>query len=130
MISGGYDGTLQVWDLKSGALLNTLRGHTNLVMDVDVTPDGVSAISCSLDKIVCIWDLASGKWVRLLRGHTEGVWSVVASPTERRVISGGDDRTVRIWELTVGHNYLRRGPPAERALFGSDGQRSIRSIRI
>ncbi len=128
VISGGYDGTLQVWALKSGACLNTLRGH-DLVLDVDVTPDGLSVVSCGLDKIVCIWDLASGKWVRLLRGHTEKAFSVVASPIERRVISGGDDRTVRIWELDSGPQLPapRGHPRSARCLAATANGRYVLS---
>jgi WD40 repeat protein len=39
------DGTLRLWDLESGQTIRTLKGHTDLVNAVAVTPDGRRAVS-------------------------------------------------------------------------------------
>jgi WD40 repeat protein len=41
IVSGSNDGTIKVWDLSSGSLLNTLEGHTNTVYYVAVTPNKI-----------------------------------------------------------------------------------------
>jgi WD40 repeat protein len=36
VVSGSYDTTLKVWELNTGACLNTLRGHSGAVLAVQV----------------------------------------------------------------------------------------------
>jgi WD40 repeat protein len=46
VISGSYDTTLKMWELNSGACLNTLRGHSGAVLAVQV---GLPL--CTLDEL-------------------------------------------------------------------------------
>ena len=48
-----------------------LKGHTNVVMSVALTPDGRKGISGSEDKTVRVWDLESGVCLKVLEGHTD-----------------------------------------------------------
>ena len=45
-ISGSYDNTLKVWDLKTGKETYTLEGHKSHVYTVAITPDGT---------LCCFW---------------------------------------------------------------------------
>ena len=47
IVSGSYDKTLKVWDLRTGRCRATLRGHFEKVNRVAITPDGKEVISCS-----------------------------------------------------------------------------------
>jgi WD40 repeat protein len=51
--------TLKIWNLTTGALLDTLKGHSARVQGVAVTPDGRRAVSAS-DTTLKVWDLATG----------------------------------------------------------------------
>src|SRR5262249_36855731 len=79
--------------------IRRLRGHTEWVTSVSLSPDGKRALSGSHDRTVRLWDVETGKEVRQLTGHTDVVWAVAFSPDGRRAVSGGQDRTVRIWDL-------------------------------
>ncbi len=46
-LSGSWDKTLRLWDLDTGACLQTLEGHTDRVYSVALTPDGRRALSGS-----------------------------------------------------------------------------------
>ena len=59
-VTGSFDKTVRVWDLKTGACLKTLMGHTGSVWSVSVTPDGRRAVSGSEDETVRVWDLETG----------------------------------------------------------------------
>ncbi len=59
-ISGSDDNTCILWDLQTGAALQTLKGHTEMVDAVSISPDGKRAISGSDDKTCILWDLDSG----------------------------------------------------------------------
>ena len=67
--------------------MRTLKGHTDWVYGVVVTPDGRQAISASGDKTLKVWDLASGVEVRTLRGHMDSVYGVAVTSDGRQVIS-------------------------------------------
>ena len=60
-VSGGYDGTVRVWDLATGQQQAELTGHHGPAMAVAVTADGTRAVSGGYDGTVRVWDLATGQ---------------------------------------------------------------------
>ena len=57
LISGGTDGQVRVWEVKSGRELRTLPGHTDAVSAVAVHRDGRTFTSGSRDRSVRVWSL-------------------------------------------------------------------------
>ena len=57
--AGSLDSVIRIWDVASGILLDSLRGHRDSVYSVAFTPDGKGIISGSLDKSLKLWDLSS-----------------------------------------------------------------------
>jgi WD40 repeat protein len=45
--SGSFDNTLKIWDLETGQEIRSLKGHTESVEAVAMTPDGSRAVSGS-----------------------------------------------------------------------------------
>jgi WD40 repeat protein len=101
-VSGSYDKTLKLWDLKSGRVLRTLEGHAGAVCAVVVTPDGRRAVSGSYDKTLKLWDLESGRVLRTFEGHAVRVNAVVVTPDGQRAISGSYDKTLKVWDIESG----------------------------
>jgi len=97
-----WDHTLRVWDLESRQAVRTLKGHSNSVNGVAITPDGERAVSASSDKTLRVWDLESGQAVRTLEGHTYWVNGVAITPDGGRAVSASWDHTLRMWELESG----------------------------
>jgi len=111
--SGGYDGTIKLWDTSTGAEVRTLQGHTNAVFDVNFSPDGTRIVSGSWDHTVKIWDAATGEEIRTLTGHRYGVTSVSFSPDGRYIASGShpafslaevepEPGVVKLWDASSG----------------------------
>ena len=83
-LSGSYDGTLKLWDLRSGQEWRTITDHSGPVQTVAVTADGRQALSASADFTLKLWDLITGKRLWSLSGHLGVVRSVAVTPDGRR----------------------------------------------
>ncbi|KIJ06742.1 hypothetical protein PAXINDRAFT_20059 [Paxillus involutus ATCC 200175] len=103
LVSGSRDGTLRIWDRKTGAV-KVLKGHTDMVWDIDVSRDGKMVVSASNDETLRIWNGESGEseTMDILKGHRDWVRSVEFSRDSTRVVSGSRDCTVREWSVETG----------------------------
>jgi len=99
LVSASGDGTVRIWNPKTGSCLKTLRGHKGPVWaaDVDVT-SGIVA-SGGADDTVRLWDIASGRPSRNLKGHESGVRSVLFYANGARLATGCEDKTVKLWDV-------------------------------
>ena len=102
-IVGRSDGAIDCWNLETGKMLGTLKGHSSCVRSVQIMKDGRFAVSGSDDKTVKIWDLEAGTCVGTLEGHQYSVPSVAVSPDGTLIASTGFlDETVRLWDWKSG----------------------------
>jgi WD40 repeat protein len=61
IVSGGNEGEIRVWEIKSRELIAHLKEHTSKVTKVEIFPDDLLLLSCSRDKSILCWDLKSQK---------------------------------------------------------------------
>ena len=91
------DRTIRLWDAVSGRVIDTLRGHSDMVLDVAFSPDGSKLASASYDRTIAVWGLATGRH-RVLRGHTASV-TQIAWRGLGQLVTGSTDGTVRLWDV-------------------------------
>ncbi|MFY0572554.1 pentapeptide repeat-containing protein [Archangium lansingense] len=107
-VATGYsDGSVRLWDVRTGSELHRLQGHSSYVMSVALSPDGKWLASGSFDRTVRLWDVSTGSELCRLQGHSSYVMSVALSPDGKWLASGSFDRTVRLWDVSTG-SELRR----------------------
>jgi WD40 repeat protein len=57
LVSGTMDGNIRLWDVEASSTLCILRGHTNGVSFLAVSPDNTRLASGSQDGTIRIWDM-------------------------------------------------------------------------
>jgi WD40 repeat protein len=123
----GYDTKgAAVWDAGTGKLIARLSGHTDQVLDADLSPDARLAVTASADRTARIWDVASARPLATLNGHSALVTSAAFSPDGKRVATASNDGTARIWHAESGVPIAVLNPSIHsiwRATFSPDGQR-------
>jgi WD40 repeat protein len=100
LVAGAEKNTVNIWDVQTGRVLQTLEGHSGDVWVAAFSPDGPWIASAGEDSTVKVWDSHTGTLVRSFRGHTGLVTSVAFSPDGRLLLSGSRDHTVKVWDLT------------------------------
>jgi WD40 repeat protein len=134
-IVSGSDTAIRIWDLATGHLERTLRGHEFSVYSVEavaITPDGTRIVSSSYNT-VRVWDLAKGRERLILENHPDIVEAVAVTPDCARIVSGCRDGKVRVFDLASGdllHTFeghyssvdaLAVTPDSARIVSGSAG---------
>lgn len=66
-----------------------LKGHTNKVTCVAVSPDGARALSTSDDRTVREWDLITGKELRVLKDHKDYALAAAYLPDGDKALTAG-----------------------------------------
>ncbi|CAK74234.1 unnamed protein product (macronuclear) [Paramecium tetraurelia] len=68
-------------------------------MAVNVSPDGTTLASGSVDKSIRLWDVKTGQQKAKLDGHSGDVYSVSFSPDGTLLASGSGDSSIRLWDV-------------------------------
>lgn len=77
-------------------------GHTGIITQTLLSPDGKLVLSASRDKTIKLWEVVTGRLVRTFEGHTENVNTICFSPDGNNIFSGGNDKSIIVWEVSTG----------------------------
>jgi WD40 repeat protein len=119
------EGEIKLWNLKTGELVTTWRGHTKLITAVVFLPDGKTLVSAAEDKDIIVWDAEQGQEKRTLRGHSAAVAALALASDGKTLASGSADRTVRLWDLTnykAGPTLKGHSGPVAALAFSTDAK--------
>lgn len=95
-----------LWDPRDGRLLQTVRGHPNLLTDMALAPDADKLATVDMDGACRLWDPVTGVHLRTLEGHSEQFSTVAFSSDGRLLATGSSDRSTWLWDADSG-DHLR-----------------------
>jgi WD40 repeat protein len=121
LLTAGADGTARVWMVRTGGVVDVLRGpRGSVVADAVFSPDRNSVATAGSDGAARLWDAAD---LRPLWSGVEPVLTATFAPHGRGLVAGGADSKARL--LTDRGRVLRvlRHPaPVHGAVFTPDGR--------
>ncbi len=100
--SGGADGAIRLWDVRTGAQLFALEAHQGLVRSLAFSPNGSLLASAGKDGKAILWDVASGTPRLTLRDQGQAVEGISFSPDATVLASGGEGGMVQLWDVATG----------------------------
>ena len=137
LISGSLDGTIRLLNVDGkekkslvglfqkgplGKQRPILKGHTDQILTIALSPDGKTVASGSSDKTIRLWDTNTLKIKFTLTGHTEDIRALAFTPDGLTLASGCRDGSIYLWDTltgkyrksVIGNGLFTRPPPLPR----------------
>jgi WD40 repeat protein/predicted Ser/Thr protein kinase len=120
----GYgEGTIRLWDARSGEPRGQLTKHTDDVTALAFAPDGEQLMSASGDGTIRIWSAADYTELRCLQSPREGLTALALLPDGKTLVSGSSGGALCLWDPT------RSRPPAQTNLLVSSGLEALSKLQ-
>jgi WD40 repeat protein len=133
VVSTALDGAVTLWDAESGALQETLRGHSDSVQQPVFSPDGETLYTASHDGTAVVWDVSGDRGLgRPFRFTHDRVFDVgydrhpgEFSPDGRLIAVGLKEEGLALWDAAtlapIGEPLLETGGEVKVIAFSPDG---------
>merc|ERR1712228_751453 len=118
-ITGSIDRTCKLWDVNNGQCMETLRGHSDEVLDVCFNSSGQRLVTASADRTAHVYNVMTGACISILIGHEGEISKVQFSPNGAKLITASSDCTCRLSRATATRSSpapsTTRGTPSSPA---------------
>ncbi len=102
-LTGGFDGTVKLWDLRSGRVARSIVGHSDPVTCVHFNEkDAGLLLSSSFDGLARVWDLRSGHCLRtIVQDSNPPVGCAKFSPNGKFVLTASFGGLMQLWSYAA-----------------------------
>ena len=126
VVTGGYDGTVRIWDINTGEQVGILPEDTvGRVDTVKVSPSGQYLLIGSRGFLAQVWDLVNAEFVGTFGDNDDFSVRVAMSPDESLIATAGDNGVLRLWQVDSGELWQEIGAhtnPVTSITFMPDGE--------
>jgi WD40 repeat protein len=98
ILSSSLDGTIRLWDVKTGETCHIIEAHSRGVAACAFSPDGRWLLSAGLDRVLTLWSARTGKPLSSLTGRG-ALTSVAFGPDSLSVVAGEKGGAVHILRI-------------------------------
>ncbi len=102
LASTGDDGTIRLWDVATGQMMQVFQGGAGYMSGLDFSPDGQLLAAIEQDATIAFWDLSSRQVSRRIDDPGLDACGVEFSPDGTMMASGHVDGIVRLWDVGSG----------------------------
>ncbi len=102
LLCAGNDGSIRLWDLHAGQLVQTFRGCGQSVTAVAFLPGNDRIMSACLDDTIRVWDVSSGRETWRGQFGCLGVLALAMSPDGKTAAWGGYSGKIHVWNVEQG----------------------------
>eukprot|EP00812_Abedinium_dasypus_P009605 NODE_3285_length_807_cov_257.250000.p2 GENE.NODE_3285_length_807_cov_257.250000~~NODE_3285_length_807_cov_257.250000.p2 ORF type:complete len:248 (-),score=94.25 NODE_3285_length_807_cov_257.250000:62-736(-) len=99
VLSGGHEGELRLWELKTKKMASSLKEHKARVSDLVLLRGDKYAISASRDRCVLTWDLCYEQRLSIHAMKHGGINAMAVAPDETTLITAGQEHVLTYWDL-------------------------------
>jgi WD40 repeat protein len=129
LLSASEDGTLKLWDVATGRLLQTFEGHSGRAVALAFSPNG-ARVMVSDHRSVKLWNTATGQHLRTFEDLPISVSSAVFSPDGKDILVGCSNGVAQLRDAETGRLLRTFLHHEERAVdisvaFSPDGKRLV-----
>jgi WD40 repeat protein len=117
------DGRLEIWDITTGAVLQSIDANAGPVWEIKFNSDGKSIVSAGTDGITNVWDVASGLKRASIQSDNGVTYCVDISSDGSRLVTYGIDKIIKIWDIQSQTlvRYFSLGPGIWEPRFSRGG---------
>jgi len=133
LASAGGDGTVKVWNSRTGEVIRTLeKAHSDSVVCVTFHPDGKHLATAGADRRVKVWGLERPDGPPLFDQPYDTIrksgvaYTVAFRPPDGRQLAAGNEGVVKVWDWKDGqvrHTLPRHEFHSMPVAFSRDGGR-------
>jgi len=100
LVSGGSDGSMRVWSLRTRQLLQHQKDHLHAVNNLVLLEDRY-CLSCSRDRTFSCWDLKKEQRICSYAQRMGGInaITIVDDGSEKIVITTGQEKSLSFWDM-------------------------------
>lgn len=104
LVTGSDDHLINLYDVRSGQVTGTCKGHVGLVFSAEASEDGKYLVSGGSDRCVHVWDRMLRESVYSFKGHKDSVWGVCYALGRDKIVSASDDGCIGVLDSSNADN--------------------------
>jgi len=99
MVSGGEEGDVRVWEIRTREMFLHLKQHTATVTSLQLFADDTQVLSASRDRTIYLWDLHAQARTQALTQRMGGLNCIALHPNGQLLLSVGQEKRIGFWDV-------------------------------